>query len=102
MSKGWINGGFFVANKKIFKFIKNDTTILEKEPLERLAKKKSLIAFKHYGFWRCMDTKRDKDFLEKLSKSKNIEWQKKRINTYSWWNRFYWFSFNKFFKKKRI
>ncbi len=78
VSKGWINGGFFVANKKIFKFIKNDKTILEKEPLERLAKKKSLIAFKHYGFWRCMDTKRDKDFLEKLSKNKNLEWQKKK------------------------
>ena len=78
VSKGWINGGFFVANKKIFRFIKNDKTILEKEPLERLAKKKSLIAFKHYGFWRCMDTKRDKDFLEKLSKNKKLEWQKKK------------------------
>ena len=78
VSKGWINGGFFVANKKIFRFFKNDKTILEKEPLERLAKKKSLIAFKHYGFWRCMDTKRDKDFLEKLSKNKKLEWQKKK------------------------
>ena len=74
VSEGWINGGFFVANKKIFSFIKNDKTILEKEPLEQLAKKRNLLAFKHYGFWRCMDTKRDKDFLEKLSKSKKAKW----------------------------
>ena len=65
---------FFIANKKIFDFIKNDKTILEKEPLEILAKKKQLLAFKHKGFWRCMDTKRDKDFLEKLSKSKKRRW----------------------------
>ena len=74
VSEGWINGGFFIANKKIFDFIKNDKTILEKEPLEILAKKKQLLAFKHKGFWRCMDTKRDKDFLEKLSKSKKGRW----------------------------
>ena len=74
VSEGWINGGFFIANKKIFDFIKNDKTILEKEPLEILAKKKQLLAFKHKGFWRCMDTKRDKDFLEKLSKSKKRRW----------------------------
>ena len=67
VSEGWINGGFFVASEKIFNFIKNDKTILEKEPLEKLAKKKQLSAFKHFGFWRCMDTKRDKDYLEKLS-----------------------------------
>ena len=67
---GWINGGFFVANKKIFKFIKNDRSILEKEPLEKLAKIKQLLAFKHYGFWRCIDTKRDKDYLEELIKKK--------------------------------
>ena len=74
VSEGWINGGFFIANKKIFDFIKNDKTILEKEPLEILAKKKQLLAFKHKGFWQCMDTKRDKDFLEKLSKSKKRRW----------------------------
>ncbi len=74
VSQGWINGGFFVANKKIFSFIKNDQTILEKDPLEILAKKKQLLAFKHFGFWRCMDTKRDKDFLEELSKTKKAKW----------------------------
>ena len=50
VSEGWINGGFFVASEKIFNFIKNDKTILEKEPLEKLAKKKQLSAFKHFGF----------------------------------------------------
>ncbi len=74
VSEGWINGGFFVFNEKIFNFIKNDKTILEKEPLEKLAKKKNLVAFKHYNFWRCMDTKRDKDFLENLSKNKRNTW----------------------------
>lgn len=69
-SEGWINGGFFVANKKIFDFIYNDQTILEKEPLTKLAKKRELIAYKHKGFWRCMDTKRDKDYLETLLKKK--------------------------------
>ncbi len=68
VTDGWINGGFFVANKKIFDFIKNDQTILEKEPLENLTIKKELCAFKHYGFWRCMDTKRDKDYLETIIK----------------------------------
>ncbi len=74
VSEGWINGGFFIANKEIFKFIKNDKTILEKEPLETLAKKKQLLAFKHKGFWRCMDTKRDKDFLDTFLKSKKNKW----------------------------
>ncbi len=69
-SSGWINGGFFVANSKIFKFIKSDNTILEKFPLEIASKKKQLQAFKHFGFWKCVDTKRDKDELEKIFKKK--------------------------------
>ncbi len=68
VTDGWINGGFFVASKKIFDFIKNDQTILEKEPLENLTTSKELCAYKHYGFWRCMDTKRDKDYLESVIK----------------------------------
>ena len=74
VSEGWINGGFFIANEKIFRFIKNDKTILEKQPLEKLSNSKQLLAFKHNGFWRCMDTKRDKDFLEKLSKTRKAKW----------------------------
>ena len=61
---GWINGGFFIFNNKIFKFIKNDSTFLEREPLENLAFKRELKAYKHFGFWQCMDTLRDKVFLD--------------------------------------
>ena len=55
---------------EIFKYIKNDGTYLEREPLEILTKKKQLLAFKHEGFWQCMDTKRDKDRLEKILRKK--------------------------------
>jgi glucose-1-phosphate cytidylyltransferase len=67
--EGWINGGFFVINPKFFKYIKNDNTFLEKEPLEKLSNERQLAAFKHNGFWQCMDTKRDKDKLEEILKS---------------------------------
>ena len=73
VSQGWINGGFFIANKNIFNFIKSDKTILEKDPLEKLSSKKELFAFKHFGFWRCMDTKRDRDYLDSLPKYKKIK-----------------------------
>ena len=59
-----------VFNKKIFKYLKNDNTYLEREPLEKLSKKKELYAFKHKGFWQCMDTLRDKLILEKSIKQK--------------------------------
>ena len=68
LDEGWINGGFFVMEPKFLKFIKNDKTYLEREPLEKISKKKQLIAFKHKGFWQCMDTKRDKDYLERILK----------------------------------
>jgi glucose-1-phosphate cytidylyltransferase len=71
MDEGWINGGFFVMNAKFLNFIKNSQTFLEKEPLERATKQKQLAAFKHRGFWQCMDTKRDKDKLDEILK-KNI------------------------------
>jgi glucose-1-phosphate cytidylyltransferase len=71
MDEGWINGGFFVMNAKFLDFIKNSQTFLEKEPLERATKQKQLAAFKHRGFWQCMDTKRDKDKLDEILK-KNI------------------------------
>ena len=73
---GWINGGFFVLNKKISNLIKDDTTYLEKEPMEILAKKNKLYAFKHNGFWQCMDTKRDKELLDSLFKEKKMPWLK--------------------------
>tara|TARA_B100000401_G_scaffold420559_1_gene346109 strand:+ start:33 stop:725 length:693 start_codon:yes stop_codon:yes gene_type:complete len=65
LDEGWINGGFFVFEPQIFKFIKNDKTFLEREPLQTLGKKKQLLAFKHNGFWQCMDTLRDKNILER-------------------------------------
>ena len=64
LDEGWINGGFFVVEPKFLNFIKGDKTFLEREPLERASKNNQLLAFKHHGFWQCMDTKRDKDFLE--------------------------------------
>ncbi len=64
VDEGWINGGYFVMEPKFLDYIKNDGTFLEKEPLEKIANKGQLCAFKHNGFWQCMDTKRDKDKLE--------------------------------------
>ena len=68
VSEGWINGGFFVAKYNFFNLIKGDKTILEKEPLEIASKKKQLYAFTHKGFWKCMDTFRDKKVLEETFK----------------------------------
>ena len=70
LDAGWINGGFFVIEPEFLKFIKNDNTYLEREPLEIVTLKKQLAAFRHEGFWQCMDTKRDKDNLSKFFKSK--------------------------------
>ena len=66
IDEGWINGGYFVMEPKFLKFIKNDNTFLEKEPLEKISSLNQLYAYKHYDFWQCMDTKRDKDLLEKV------------------------------------
>ena len=66
IEEGWINGGFFVMEPKFLKFIKNDNTFLEKEPLEKVSSLNQLYAYKHYDFWQCMDTKRDKDLIEKV------------------------------------
>jgi len=68
LDEGWINGGYFVIEPKFLQFIKNDLTYLEKEPLETAAKRKQLLAFKHNDFWQCMDTKRDKENLERFFK----------------------------------
>ncbi len=72
LDEGWVNGGFFVMEPEFLKFIKSDNTYLEREPLEQMTKKNELAAFKHEGFWQCMDTKRDKDKLNKILKSKKI------------------------------
>ena len=71
----WINGGFFVFEPGIFDYLQDDSTILEKTPLETLAKEKKLAAFKHNGFWYPMDTQRDKKHLENLWSSNNAPWK---------------------------
>ena len=71
----WINAGFFVIEPDFFNYIKNDNTILEKEPLENLAKEKELVAYKHSGFWYPMDTLRDKNYIEELWKSGKAPWK---------------------------
>jgi glucose-1-phosphate cytidylyltransferase len=75
LDEGWINGGFFVMEPEFLKFIKNDNTYLEREPLETVTKKKQLVAFKHKGFWQCMDTRRDKDKLNKILNNKKINFE---------------------------
>ena len=69
---GWINGGFLVLDSKIFKYIKGDKTFLEKEPLQQISKRGELYAYKHSGFWQCMDTIRDKEILEESLKRKKL------------------------------
>ena len=72
LDEGWINGGFFVMETKIMKYIKNKKTVLEQLPLEKLSHSKKLGAFKHHGYWQCMDTIRDKELLELAIKKKNL------------------------------
>ena len=73
---GWINGGFFILNFKIFDYIKGDQTLFEKDPMTNLSKDKALKAFKYEGFWKCMDTLRDKIELEKILTDKGQIWMK--------------------------
>ena len=73
-TNGWINGGFFVANFKFLKFIRGDKEILEKWPLEKATKQRQLAAYKHKGFWKCMDVKRDRDELQTIYKLNKFNW----------------------------
>ena len=73
---GWINGGYFIFEPQIFNYLENDTTILEKEPLEKLSKTGELMAYKHHGFWQCMDTIRDRDYLNDRIKKGETPWLK--------------------------
>ncbi len=73
---GWINGGFMIMDPKVIDYIEDDTTVFERAPLERLAAEGQLMAFKHRGFWQCMDTMRDKEKLEKLWASKKAPWKR--------------------------
>lgn len=71
----WINAGFFVMEANVFEYIDDDDTILEKSPMEKLAKNNELAAYKHSGFWQPMDTMRDKIRLEELWASKKVPWK---------------------------
>jgi glucose-1-phosphate cytidylyltransferase len=66
LHQGWINGGFFVVEPEFFDFIDGDEIMLEREPIEKITKIGQLMAYKHEGFWQCMDTKRDHEFLESI------------------------------------
>lgn len=72
IDEGWINGGFFVINPKLLNYIKSSNTFFEREPLIKASNKKQLLAYKHEGIWQCMDTKRDKEILEKIFKKKRF------------------------------
>lgn len=71
----WINGGFFVFEPEMFDYLEDDNTVLERGPLSKLAKDGQMMAFLHYGFWKPMDTLRDKQELEELWKSGNAPWK---------------------------
>jgi glucose-1-phosphate cytidylyltransferase len=76
VNQGWINGGFFVLNHRVFDYIKDDSTTFEREPLEQLAQEGQLKTFRHEGFWQCMDTVRDRDYLNKLWEAGDAPWTK--------------------------
>ncbi len=76
LGESWINGGFFVIKPKFLSFIKGDQTVLESSPLEKITNLKEIRAFKHEGFWQCMDHKLDKDHLDKMIKENKAPWLK--------------------------
>jgi len=76
MGQGWINGGYFIIEPDFFDLIEGDETILEKNPLETVAELGQLMAYKHEDFWQCMDSKRDRDFLEELWQLDQAPWKK--------------------------
>jgi glucose-1-phosphate cytidylyltransferase len=70
----WVNGGFFVCQPEVFNYIKNDKTIFEQEPLENLSQERELVAYKHHGFWKSMDTQHDKMQIEDLIENNKAPW----------------------------
>lgn len=75
VGEGWINGGFFVLEPSVLDYIDRDDTVFEREPLERLARDRQLVAYRHDDFWQCMDTLRDARFLESLWASGKAPWK---------------------------
>ena len=77
LQKGWINGGFFVLKKEFLKFVSKKNIMFEREPIINATKAGQLMAYKHHGFWQCVDTKRDYDNLIKLTQKRKYLWLKK-------------------------
>lgn len=75
LGEGWVNGGFFVLNRKVFEYIDGDGTILEREPMETLAREGQLMTYRHEGFWQCMDTLRERTLLEEMWSSGHAPWR---------------------------
>ena len=73
---GWVNGGFMVFEPGVFDYLEGDETILERAPLEQLAREGQLCAYQYDGFWQCMDTLRDKQHLEKLIADGTAPWMR--------------------------
>ena len=73
--RSWINGGFFVFERAVIDYMRDDATVLERDPLERLAADGQLMAFQHEGFWQPMDTLREKNMLESLWESGQAPWK---------------------------
>jgi len=76
-NEAWINGGFFICEPDVLNYIKNDSTTFEKDPLATLTEDGKLFTFRHKGFWKCMDTLRDKRELDELAKSDSPPWIEK-------------------------
>jgi len=74
-AEGWINGGFFVLDSRAIDYIESDESVWERGPIERLARDGQLMGYKHYGFWSCMDTLKEKNFLEELWSSGKAPWK---------------------------
>ena len=75
IGEGWINGAYFVLEPEVFDYIDGDTTVWEREPLERLAGEGQLMAYQHTSFWQCMDTLREKHILQKMWDSGEAPWK---------------------------
>jgi glucose-1-phosphate cytidylyltransferase len=73
--EGWINGGFFVLNRKAIDYIEGDDTIWERDPIERLVRDGHMMGYRHFGFWSCMDTIKEKAYLEDLWNAGKAPWR---------------------------
>jgi len=74
-AEGWINGGYFVLNPKVIDYIENDDCIWERNPIEKLSHDDQLMGYRHYGFWSCMDTLKEKNYLEELWNTDKAPWK---------------------------